>query len=364
MNPFMSVRWRLAGAFFLVMLVLLSLTGLYLLDWTESYYIGSVSDDLLRESRAVAGLVQADPLDAPGVVVRMGRDLKHRITIIRSDGKVLADSESDFRRMPNHSDRPEFRQAMATGNGRSTRYSATLKTKMLYVATTYGATHQPDGVVRVAEPLSGLDKIMAAIRRIFLMAGLIALLAAAVLSVKLASSITSPIESIASAARRLERGDLSARVPRQPGMAGELTALASAFNRMAERLQSSMGEINQQSARMQAVFDHTDNGLLLVAPENRVRMINPAACRMLGVDCPAAMERTLIEGTLNHDLASLVERVRRTQEPWMWSLSQAVREQLKHTRRLSPDRMAAWMCWWCFTISPRCASSTPSAAIS
>ena len=315
MNPFTSVRWRLAGTFFLVILLLVSVTGLYLLDWTEGYYMRSVSDDLGRESRAVAGVLQAAPRDVPSVIARMGHDLGHRVTLLRSDGVVLADSESDFHRMPNHSDRPEFRQAMATGHGTSTRYSATLKTRMLYVATSYGTRREPDGVVRIAEPLSSLDEIIAAMQRTFLVAGLVAVLAAAVLSLKLASGITNPIESIASAARRLEQGDLGARVPAQPKTAGELRALASTFNRTAERLQNNMDEMNQQSARMQAVFDHTDNGLLLVDPEGKVRMINPAACRILGVDCPGTVEKTLIEGTLNHDLASLVERVRRTQEP-------------------------------------------------
>lgn len=315
MSPFVSLKWRLAGAFFLLILVLVSLTGLYLLNWTERYYIESISDDLARESRAIAGLAKASPNDVPDVVAQMGRDLRHRVTIISSNGNVLADSESNFHHMPNHADRPEFRQAMATGQGHSTRYSATLKTKMLYVATAYGAKTRPNGVVRIAEPLSGMDKIMTAIQRTFLFAGLVAMIAAAALSLKLASDITNPIEGIASVTHRLESGEYGARVPAQAKTAGELGELASTFNHMAERLQDNIDKISRQSAQMQTVFDHTDNGMLLVDPESKVRMINPAACRILDIECPNTVEKTLIEGTLNHDLASLVERVRRTQEP-------------------------------------------------
>lgn len=315
MSRFLTVRWRLAGAFFIVILVLLSLTGLYLLDWTEGYYTRLIADDLRRESRAVATLAQDAPQDIPNVVVRMGHDLAHRITIIRADGRVLADSEYDFQQMPNHSNRPEFRQALRTGHGTSTRYSSTLKTKMLYVATSYGQKNKPSGVVRVAEPLSGLDELMRTIQTTFILAGLAAILAAAFLSLKLASSITDPIGNIATAARKLQQGNLNARVSTQPGTADELGALASTFNTMAEQLQNNMDEINRQNARMQAVFDHTDNGLILVDPDGIVRMINPAACLILGIECPETISKTLIEGTLSHDLASLVERVRRTQEP-------------------------------------------------
>lgn len=315
MNRFLTVRWRLATAFFLVILVLLSVTGAYLLDWTERYYVRATADDLRRESRAVAGFLGTDSGSVPDLVGRIGRDLGHRITVIRCDGVVLGDSERDYRHMPNHSDRPEFRQALATGYGTSTRYSATLRTRMLYVAIPYGPKTKSAGVVRVSEPLSGLDHIMARIQATFLLAGLVALLAAAVLSLKLASSITRPIEGIASAARKLELGKLDARVPPQPKSAGELASLAYAFNSMAEKLQANLDEINQQSAQMQAVFDHSDNGLVLVGSDGKVRMINPAACRMLGVECPGVVWKTLIEGTLSHDLAGLVERVHRTQEP-------------------------------------------------
>ena len=313
MSAFTSLRWRIAATFFVVILVLLSLTGVYLLRWTEDYYLKSISGDLQRESRAVIGFVQASPHDLPDIVLRMGQDLGHRITIIRSDGVVLADSKHNYHNMPSHEDRPEFRQAMATGSGQSTRYSATLKTRMLYVAASYPDKGKKLGVVRIAEPLSVLDKILAAIQRTFLLAGLIALIAAAVISLKLASGIIRPIECVASAARKLEKGDLSARVSVHPKIAGELGALASTFNKTAERLQGYLDDNSKQTARLQAVFGHTDNGLLLVDAENRVKMINPAACRILDID--GAVEKTLIEGTLKHDLSSLVERVSRTHEP-------------------------------------------------
>ncbi len=326
MSRFLTVRWRLAAAFFLVILVLVSLTGLYLLDWTERYYIGSISSDLRRESHAIAGLVANTQTPHSPPIGRIGHDLGHRITIIRSDGTVLADSERDAREMPNHANRPEFRQAMATGYGTSTRYSATLKTRMLYVATAHGPGRAPTAVVRVSEPLSGLDHVLATIQRTFFLAGLIALAAAALLSIRLASGITRPIEEISLAARRVQQGDLNARVPFQPQTAAELDALALTFNSMAEQLQSNIHEINQQSAQLQAVFDHSDNGLVLIGSDDVVRMINPAACRLLGLESSTALAKTLIEGTLNHDLAGLVDRVRRTGEAAALDVDLAAKE--------------------------------------
>ena len=48
-----------------------------------------------------------------------------RVTVIDAKGRVLAESARDPEGMLNHRDRPEFQQAMASGQGQSVRLSAT-----------------------------------------------------------------------------------------------------------------------------------------------------------------------------------------------------------------------------------------------
>ena len=57
-----------------------------------------------------------------------------RLTIIDTDGTVLADSEADPSGMEDHEDRPEVADAAATGWGEAVRQSDTVGTTMLYVA--------------------------------------------------------------------------------------------------------------------------------------------------------------------------------------------------------------------------------------
>ena len=52
-----------------------------------------------------------------------------RVSVIDSTGRVIAESARDPEGMENHFDRPEFQQALTTGQGRSTRQSATLNRK-------------------------------------------------------------------------------------------------------------------------------------------------------------------------------------------------------------------------------------------
>lgn len=57
-----------------------------------------------------------------------------RITLTDSEGNVLYDSEADSEKLTNHSDRPEFVQAMKNGWGEEVRFSDTLDQKTYYYA--------------------------------------------------------------------------------------------------------------------------------------------------------------------------------------------------------------------------------------
>lgn len=57
-----------------------------------------------------------------------------RVTIVRENGDVIGESDTDKKTMENHSNRIEIMQAMSEPYGITTRYSKTLKTDFVYVA--------------------------------------------------------------------------------------------------------------------------------------------------------------------------------------------------------------------------------------
>jgi signal transduction histidine kinase len=69
-----------------------------------------------------------------------------RITIIDYSGKVLYDSEAE--NLGNHSDRPEFKEALATGAGVSVRRKSESTGKTFF----YAATRYPNFIIRCSRP--------------------------------------------------------------------------------------------------------------------------------------------------------------------------------------------------------------------
>ena len=79
------------------------------------------------------------------------------------NGRVVGDSEVKPERLAeleNHLDRPEVRDALAGGSGSALRYSATLRTDMLYVTTSFLASTGP-AVIRLALPLAAVNQAKA-----------------------------------------------------------------------------------------------------------------------------------------------------------------------------------------------------------
>ena len=81
---------------------------------------------------------------------KVGQATDTRITLTDKDGNVLYDSEADASLLPNHSDRPEFIQAMDSGQGEIVRYSETLARQTFY----YAVKQQTKSLI---EPINNLD---------------------------------------------------------------------------------------------------------------------------------------------------------------------------------------------------------------
>ncbi|MDY3972243.1 MAG: ATP-binding protein [Clostridia bacterium] len=115
-----------------------------------------------------------------------------RITLMRSDGEVIYDNESDARTMENHLERPEIQEALSTGIGEGNRNSETIGTKIYYYAV-----RLPNGsVLRMSQPTDVIRGVGMSILPIVLII-LIAVIAIAFpVSKGLTKHIMEPINSV------------------------------------------------------------------------------------------------------------------------------------------------------------------------
>ena len=110
---------------------------------------------------------------------------------------------------------------------------------------------------------------------------LFGLLVAVLLSFLLSKTITTPVENMKKQARLVAAGDFSHRLPIQSG--DEIGALTETFNYMAEVLQNTLGEVQEERDKLNTLFLYMTDGVAAFTPAGRIIHMNPATERLMGV---------------------------------------------------------------------------------
>src|SRR5256885_4791374 len=121
-----------------------------------------------------------------------------RVTVITPQGLVLADSQSDPRSMENHSNRPEIRDALAKGEGQSTRHSVTINRDLLYYAVRQDIGAPSPIVLRFAIPLATVQELLGAFRRSLWLASLVIMLVGGAATLLVSLRFTKRVERLRS----------------------------------------------------------------------------------------------------------------------------------------------------------------------
>jgi two-component system phosphate regulon sensor histidine kinase PhoR len=172
-----------------------------------------------------------------------------RVSVIDATGRVLSESARDPDGMENHSDRPEFKQAMATGEGHSVRHSATLNQEMMYTAVRVVSAAGAPRVIRLALPLAPMDASLSALRLRLMLASLLIVLLGALTLFVFFRSFATRVDRLTQFSLRLAKGDFRP-LPAEHAR-DELAELTASLNQAAasmdRTIQSLSGERNRSS---------------------------------------------------------------------------------------------------------------------
>ncbi len=228
-------------------------------------YFGRVQESQLRDelSLAAVGVTQSGE-----DYLRQLESDQYRITWVAADGAVLYDTQADASAMENHAQRQEVRQALAYGEGESSRYSSTLLQKTVYYAKLL-----PDGtVLRLSSVRVTAGVLMLNMLQPLLLLVIAVLILSGVLAGRLAKRITEP----------LNRLDLEN--PLENDTYEELAPLLRRMEHQRRQIDRQMDELKRRAEEFQQITGSMNEGLVLLDENGRILSINPAAQRLLGTD--------------------------------------------------------------------------------
>ena len=228
-------------------------------------------------TESAGGGISGDAADA--LADTLGAALEGRVTIIARDGRVLGDSSVAADRiaeLEDHSRRPEVREALQHGAGVSRRVSVTVGHDLVYAAAPF---ERPDGsgVVRFAQPWEHVDDTLRRMRGAVLVAGILGLILAAVMSGLASHLAARPLVRLARRARDLADPD---RLPAGDEVAG----LARSFEVIATDLNEAVATLAMERAQVAATLDGIEDPIVAVNGDGFVESSNRAARGLFGGD--------------------------------------------------------------------------------
>jgi two-component system, OmpR family, phosphate regulon sensor histidine kinase PhoR len=282
----------------------------------DLYAARALRNDSLRASfgrlEALAGIARAEPPQVDdaaalrawvGVMAGSGA----RITVIRADGRVLADSAHDPETREDYAGGPEIQQAFLNGEGRAARHSTTLDRDLVYLAL----RHQPQGrepvVLRFALPLGHTDEALAKFRRRLWGASFLVLLAVGGASLLVSRSFSTRIRRLKAFSRRLADGDFRPMPVERTG--DELTELARALNEAAARLDQTIRSLTDERNRSSAILRSMVEGVAVIGADERIAFSNHAFAQILGLEAAACEGRRPVEVIRSSELLGAIGQV-------------------------------------------------------
>jgi two-component system, OmpR family, phosphate regulon sensor histidine kinase PhoR len=329
--------WKLGLTYFALLLAVLLAVDFYSAGVLRRDYLRSADDKL--SSLLQVALARPPRLDnASGLrswTEWMGRS-GARVTVIESSGHVVADSQHDPETMENHSNRPEIRQAFASGSGQSVRHSATLGRDLVYRAVRYDQPGASPVVIRMALPLAQVEKSVSELRRRIYVASLVVLLLGGMFSLAYFRIFAGRIERLREFSLRVAHGDFHP-LPND-GPRDELAELASALNDTAAQLdrtiRSLSGERNQSSAILRSMVE----GVAVIDAHERLVFSNRAFSESLNLDLASIEGRPVIEVVRNTELLTLMRRALNGEEGLRAEMSIGIVQQRTFAISATPVR--------------------------
>jgi len=269
---------------------------------------------------AVAGIAQARAPALPALPPARPEDVAKlnewvsqiaasgsRVTLIASDGQVLAESQSDSQTMENHAGRPEVREALAKGSGRVIRHSVTLNRDLLYYAVRQDVAPGAPIIMRFALPIETVDEVLQSFRRSLWLSSFLILLIAAVAALQISRVFTDRVERLKDFSRRVAAGDFTAIAADSSGDA--LDDLGASMNRTAAQLDETIRTLTEERNLSTAILGSMVEGVAVVNGSERLLFANQGFAEILNLKFPPKSGSALVEIVRQTELIEAVRNV-------------------------------------------------------
>ena len=252
-------------------ITLVVITVIFALVIVTSCFIGLVNISTIKDAKETLAIynecvAREDYKDSKLLSLYKFKDNLVRFTVINKDGEVIFDNE--IAKLDNHNNRQEIIDAFKNGSGSSVRYSASLSTSMVYVATKI----DDNTVIRSSVPVNNIRVFTSVTLKYYIAIILLVFVLSLFLAVKLVKIIVYPINELQKVTSKIESGDLNKRAIIYNY--DEIGFLAQTFNNIADQLEIRIIDSLDKKNKLEAILESMESGVIAIDNNENIILIN------------------------------------------------------------------------------------------
>ena len=266
----------------------LIISAILIISSCYTYFDIQFKKEIQSEAEMLAALLELS--QSPENTLRELSYSQKRITLTDSKGMVLYDNVSTDE--VDHTNRPEIIQAQKTGYGTCDRHSHTLGKKQHYTAIRLSNNQ----IIRLSAQSSMPAMYYTILIAVLFVTALMYLLCAIVAS-RLTDSIVSPIEKI-------NISDNSAIDSAYVEIQPFLKRIAS----QNEEITRQTVKVTEQKARLRAIMDNINEGLLIADNQGEIMSVNTPAMEILCIDPQEIKHKKITQLTSDEKIHTVLRK--------------------------------------------------------
>ena len=299
------MRKKLFGFFMIIIVLTVGITGAISYNFTKDIILKTNKESLESETIIASEYIKQSNKNLNEVCKFIKEKTGKRVTIIKENGEVIADSDKDIENLDNHKERKEIQQASKYGSGQSVRYSSTEKNNMYYYAKKINFNGE-DYIIRLSVKFNSIKEIQQNYFSTIVYVILGGIIIASVFMYNFISVITKPIIKLTRLATTISLGNYDRRIDVSSN--DEIGQLGEAFNLMTQRLQDTIANLGDKQNKLMSILSNSEDGIIIIDQNKRILLLNPAAQIMFNLD-DDTIGKYFIEAIRNYDLENIIKDV-------------------------------------------------------
>lgn len=255
------------------------------LSWrsVNQYFVDRVDIETASEAALIKKVIEEVEIteeDVESQIDELSTITDLRITLINSEGLVIADSDNDIEDMDNHLNRPEIKGAMSGEPASNVRYSNTMRVFFLYHALEL-KTEWFEGYLRVSLPVEEIESYTSDLIKIIFIGVAVGSILAMIAATLMTNRFMQPINELTRVAKVIADGNYDEKIYLSRN--DQIGELAEAFNSMTFTLRKNIWELTQKNAELESILTSMNSGLAAIDNDFKMTLYNETFSKMLNL---------------------------------------------------------------------------------